>query len=73
MITLVYFWFTLNLSPRAAAIKNKIRRAEKAFMSYIIRIKKVKIRRVRCQIFLSCFMGFDSFFVEDIFDTKFNI
>lgn len=56
--TLCYLGLTLSLRPRAAATKNKIRIAEKAFI-YFIRVKINSRGGVILQIFLTLLMGLE--------------
>jgi hypothetical protein len=59
------------LRPRAAATKNKMRIAEKAFI-YLIGDKKYSWAGFTLQIFLTSFMGQKQFFVEDLIELKFH-
>ena len=54
--TLHLSWSTFSLRPRAAATKNKMRMAEKAFI-YLIQVKNIPRTGARLQILLATLMG----------------
>ncbi len=62
----------MSLRPRAAATKNKMRIAEKAFI-YLIQVKNNRWAGLTLQIFFILFMGQKQFYIKHIFELKFHI